>query len=103
MGKPKGLVQLLWDNMFMETSKDVCTYYTLHGRDNNYGSKIIETSLRELIQNYEETLVKTNDFNMGERRDYIIIDHTPKFQPEISGEGIEHSWGCAKDYYRKRV
>ena len=30
MGNPKGLLEVLWDNGFLDTSKDVCTYYTLH-------------------------------------------------------------------------
>ena len=29
MGKPKGLLQLLWERICMYTSKDVYTYYTL--------------------------------------------------------------------------
>ena len=31
---------------------------------------------------------------------HIIVEHTPKCHPKISGEGIEYSWGCAKNYYR---
>ena len=65
MGKTKGFLQVLWEHGFMEISKDVCTYYTLFGLEDNYGNKILETSLRELVRNFldfieEETLLKTN-------------------------------------------
>ena len=30
----------------MDSYKDVYTYYTLHGQENNYGDKTIETILR---------------------------------------------------------
>ena len=29
MGKPKVILQVLWERGFMDTSKDVCTYYTI--------------------------------------------------------------------------
>ena len=51
MSKPNGLLKVLWECGFMDTSKDICTYYTLRGREDNYGNKIIETSLRYLMQN----------------------------------------------------
>ena len=34
----------------MDTYKDVCTYYTLHVREDNYGNTILDTSLRELMK-----------------------------------------------------
>ena len=35
----------------MDTYKDVYTYYKLCGREDNYGNKMIDTGLRELIWN----------------------------------------------------
>ena len=49
MGKPKGILQVLWEHIFMETSTDVCTYYTKLGQENNYVNTIIETCFRELM------------------------------------------------------
>ena len=46
MGKTKGLLQLLWGPLFMETYNDLCNYYTLCGQKDNYGNTNIETSLR---------------------------------------------------------
>ena len=105
MGTPKGLLQVLWERRFMDTSKDVCTYYTVSRRQNNYGNTIIETSLRELMRNClkfieQETLLQTNAFKMGECRDHIIVDRTPKCHPNLSSEGIEYSWGCSINSHR---
>ena len=90
----------------MDTFKDICTYYPLRGREDQYVNTIIETGLRELMrkcQNFieEETLLQTNACNMGERRDHIITDRTPKCHPQLYGEGIDHPWGCANNYNRR--
>ena len=78
----------------MEISKDVCTYYTLRGQEDNYGNTIIEASLRELTHNClkfieEETLLQTNSCKMVEHRDHFLANRTPKCHPNISSEGIE--------------
>ena len=69
MGNPKGLLKVLWEHVFMYTYKDVCTYYTLCGIEDNYGNTILETSLRELMQNClyfieYETLLQNNAHKM---------------------------------------
>ena len=51
MSNTKRLLQVLWGHVFMDTSKYVCTYYTLSGQDDNHGNTIIETSLREIMCN----------------------------------------------------
>ena len=38
--------------------------------------------------------------SMG-RKMGVMIDRTPKCHPELAGEGIEYSWGCAKNFYRR--
>ena len=106
MGNPKGIMKVLWEHVFVETSKDVCTYYKLCGGYDNDGKKILEIILRELMRNCHkfikgETLLQTNPCKMGERRDNILFNRTPKCHPEISGEGIEYSLGSAKYYYRR--
>ena len=39
----------------------------------------------------EETLLRTNAHNMGERIDHSIINHKPKCHPDIFGEDAEYS------------
>ena len=31
----------------------------------------------------------------------VLVDRTPKCHCELAGEGIECSWGCAKNHYRR--
>ena len=44
----------------------------------------------------EETLLQYHGRLLG-----AIVDRTPKCHPEMAGEGIEYSWGCAKGFYRR--
>jgi hypothetical protein len=32
----------------------------------------------------------------------VMIDRTPKCHCELAGEGIEYTWGCAKNHYRRQ-
>ena len=36
---------------------------------------------------------------MGKGRGHIIIVCTPRYHPELVGEGIEYSWGCENNYH----
>jgi hypothetical protein len=31
----------------------------------------------------------------------VVVDRTPKCHCKIAGEGIEYSWGLAKNHYQK--
>ena len=42
----------------------------------------------------EETLLQYHGRLLG-----VVVDRTPKCHPEITGEGIEYSWGCSKGAY----
>jgi hypothetical protein len=44
----------------------------------------------------EETLLQHMGKTMG-----VVVDRSPKCHAEIAGEGIEYSWGCAKNHYRR--
>ena len=51
MVKLKVLLQVFWERVFMDTYNNICTYYKLHGQEDNYGDTIIETSFREIMRN----------------------------------------------------
>ena len=36
MDNPKGLMQVLWELKFMDTSKDICNYYKIRRKQDNY-------------------------------------------------------------------
>ena len=73
--------------------KDVCTYYTLSGIEDNYGHTIIEISLRGVMRDClnlieEETLLQNNDFRMGQLRGHFTVNRNPKYHSELDGEGF---------------
>ena len=49
----------------------------------------------------EETLLQTNARKMVQHTGHIIVNRTPKCHPELVGKGIEYSWGCSNNYYRR--
>jgi len=43
----------------------------------------------------EESMLQSISSTLG-----VSIDQTPKCHCKLAGEGIEYSWGCAKNAYR---
>jgi hypothetical protein len=99
-GKSKGLLQVLWERGWINNENNKAyQYYTLAGRKNEYNLIIPASSLKSLMESCtdfeeEETLLQHMGTKMG-----IVVDRTPKCHAEIAGEGIEYSWGCAKNHY----
>ena len=82
-GKPKGVLQALWGHSILDTSKDVCRYYTLRGQEDDYGNTVCVKSMRELMWDClrcikEETLIQTSYNKIGEVKDHIVFHRTPK-------------------------
>ena len=101
-GKSKGLLQVLWERGWINNENNKAYhYYTLAGRKNEYNLIIPASSLKSLMESCtnckeEETLLQHMGTKMG-----IVIDRTPKCHAKIAGEGIQYSWGCAKNHYRR--
>ena len=99
-GKQKGLLQVLWERGFIDVNH--LSAYTIDGRKDAYGVVQKETSLKHLMTNCtdfeeEESLLQSMGRRMG-----ILVDRTPKCHCEMAGEGVEYSWGCAKNAYRAK-
>ena len=97
-GKAKGLLQVLWERGFIDTTN--IEKYTMNGRQDACGVLMPETSLKNLMANCvdfeeEESLLQANGHEMG-----VLVDRTPKCHCELAREGIEYTWGCSKNYYR---
>ena len=101
-GKPKGMLQVLFERGHIDpTIPNPYEHYTVDGKKDAFGNVIETTCLRQLIENQpdfieEETLLQYHGRLLG-----AIVDRTPKCHPEMAGEGIEYSWGCAKGFYRR--
>jgi hypothetical protein len=99
-GKQKGLLQILWERGFVDVNN--LSAYTVDGKKDEYGVIQKETSLKHLMSNCtdfeeEESLLQSMGRQMG-----VMIDRTPKCHCEMAGEGVEYSWGCAKNAYRAK-
>ena len=99
VGKPKGMMQILWERGFIDETK--LTQYTVEGKKDAYGNMIDGTSIRGMMTSQpdfvdEETLLQYHGRLLG-----VVVDRTPKCHPELAGEGIEYAWGCAKGFYRR--
>ncbi len=98
-GKPKGMLQVLWEQGFINTEnglKKTYLSYSIKG----FRNRCLETSLKEMIScchNFEEeeTMLQLIARTLGVR-----VDRTPKCHCELAGEGIEYAWGCSKNKYR---
>jgi hypothetical protein len=107
MGRPKGLLQILWERGFIDTSKENWrTYYSLNGTTDARDNLVEGTSLKRLMTECldfieEESLLQKTARQMSDGDIRICVDRTPKCHPELAGEGIEYSWGAAKNYYRR--
>jgi hypothetical protein len=100
VGKPKGMLQILWERGFIDPSRAV-DYYTNDGKKDAFGNLIPGTSLRMMMSSLmdfieEETLLQFHGKTLG-----VLVDRSPKCHPEVAGEGIECSGGCAKGKYRR--
>ena len=97
-GKAKGMEQILWERGWIDVTRPRKDYTKLGTKD-SMGSIQKDTSLLELVANCsdfenEETMLQTKGRDMG-----MLVDRTPKCHCELVGEGIEYSWGCAKNLY----
>jgi hypothetical protein len=106
-GKPKGMLQILFERGKIDPSKilnrelNQITEYTVDGRKDAFGNLLPETSLKHLMAQLsdfqdEETLMQYHGRSLG-----VKVDRTPKCHPEMAGEGIEYSWAAAKGFYRR--
>jgi hypothetical protein len=107
MGKPKGLLQVLWERGFIDTSlPNWKGFYSLNGTVDARDNIVEGSSLKQLMKECqdfidEESLLQKVAKDMSDGDISISVDRTPKCHPELAGEGIEYSWGCAKNYYRR--
>ena len=90
-------MQVLWECGFIDELR--LEKYTFIGKQDAFGFVQKDLSLKSLEGNCldfeeEETLLQSMGREMG-----VLVDRTTKC--EFAGEGIEYSWGCAKNFYRR--
>ena len=102
VGKPKGMMQVLWERGFLNPSKSSNELMRLYRfkKDKQTKQDIPGSSLIEIIENLpdfktELTLLQYRASQLG-----VTVECSPKFHPEIAGEGVEFCWALGKNTYR---
>ena len=85
------MLQIIWERRFINpelNNKEVVRNYSVNGKKGDDGIVIPSTNLKEIISNLpdfkqELTLLQFRAKQLGVR-----VDCSPKYHPEITGEGI---------------
>ena len=101
VNQPKGMLQILYERGFIDPNIDIRKY-------TEKGLKLDDGSL-DASMSYKTMTANLPDF-IGEQSqlEYIAsilgarILSSPKYHPELAGEGIEYCWGVSKGWYRKQ-
>ena len=101
VGKPKGMMQVLWERGFLNPSKSSNELMRLYRfkKDKQTKQDIPGSSLIEIIENLpdfktELTLLQYRASQLG-----VTVECSPKFHPEIAGEGVNFCWALGKNTY----
>ena len=63
------------------------------------GIVIPDTNLKEMITNLPDFKAELTLLQYRAKQLGVAVDCSPKYHPEIAGEGIEFCWGIAKNWY----
>ncbi len=108
-GKPKGMLQLLWERGFLDPSisaDKLWDTYSIKPKKDAFGNVLPGTGLREMVSALpdfvdEKTLLQHHAESRSiEDGCQITMIRSPKCHPELAGEGIEYDWAVAKKFYR---
>ena len=96
------MLQILWERGFIDPAIELSkveAFYTNDGKKDAFGNLIPGPSLRKMMSSLidfinEETLLQYHGKTLG-----VTVDRSPKCHPEVAGEVIEGSGGCAKGKY----
>ena len=99
VGTPKGMLQIAWERGLLDLDSFCVEDFSDKGLLDDMDNRIEKTNLSTLLTNCsdfadEESLLQLNIRLLG-----AVCIHSPKYHCEISGEGIEYSWGNSKAKY----
>ena len=97
--KGKGLMQVLWERGFINTSQT--SEYQLEKKDSD-GKLIKHLSLRYLMSSCDDFMNEKCQIEHIAEKLGITVVITTKYHAEYAGEGIEYSWGYSKSLYRRQ-
>jgi hypothetical protein len=109
LGKPKGLLQVLWERGFIDEEKVNQQHYYKKQCDDPDRSLVTMLQKCTDFQNEKSAMealcddMSSMDTSAapGQPSRQIILLTTPKYHCEIAGDGIEYSWGLSKRGFRR--
>ena len=98
--KPKGILDVCYDRGILDLDKFDSDDFNKRYQKGSYGQIIEGTNISGMLGSCtditeEETLLQTYCKLMG-----VKCDISPKFYPEVAGEGIDYIWGNANMVFR---
>jgi hypothetical protein len=97
-GKPKGMLQVMWERGFVDESKLQC--YKIKAL-NDSGEIVPEFFLENMVKSCHDFLNEMFPLEHVCRQLSSTAVITTKYHAEFAGEGIEYSWGFSKSIYRR--
>jgi hypothetical protein len=112
VGKPKGLLQVLWETGWINPDVPLKTYIKSGkpGRDFEDNGDLKATLapfvLKHLMVSRPDFQKELSDLQhlateISGENNKVIVEFTPKYHAEIAGEGVECGWGFAKKIHRR--
>ena len=110
MGKPKGLLQILWERGFVDVKN--LHLYSLKGKkgqfneDGNLQREFEAYSLRTLMKRCSNFANKKSAMEhlfaqLSEKAEANLkMITSPKYHCKLAGEGVEYAWGFTKRNFR---
>jgi len=101
VNQPKGILQVLYERGFIDekiSEKD----YTEKGI--RIGTNVYDENFKyhDILQNLQDFREEMSSLEYYGSKIGIKIKLSPKYHPEIAGEGIEYIWGLSKCNFRKQ-
>ena len=99
--KPKGMMQILYERGIIDPIISVDDYKEkgLKLRDGTYDTTRGYKSLTANLPDFISEVTKLQYYASILR---VTVAMSPKYHPEVAGEGIEFCWGLSKAWYRKQ-
>ena len=97
-GKPKGLLQVLWERGLIDGNN--LKRYALTGKKDDLGTVDDSTSLQHIMGMCFDFLNEEGMMQHIAKEIGVVVLLTPKCHAELAGEGVEYLWACAKGAYR---
>ena len=101
MNKPKGIMQILFERGFVDGTLSV-NDYTEKGLKNRNGPIDTSIKFKDIISNLPDFVNEQSRLQYFANKLGVTVKSSPKYHPEIAGEGIEYCWGLSKGWYRKQ-